>query len=270
MTERDPEASDTQATYVFAVCRGVNPAAFTGLPGVGDEEVRTLPLGTLTAVVQSVEAADFTEEVWQGRLSDQLELERYARAHHEVVSAAAVCCPTVPLPLATLYLDDERARQGLAEEAERFHSVLRRIAHHAEWGVKVYAPAEPANDTVAAAPLPTAPSDRTRPSPGAGLAYLDRKRGIQQRREQHRDEALRIAETVDAEVRVLATAFRRLRPQAPQLTGQRPVQVLNATYLVADHRADDLALLTRTLRERTGVRIELSGPWVPYSFVGEV
>ncbi|MEU5062018.1 MULTISPECIES: GvpL/GvpF family gas vesicle protein [unclassified Streptomyces] len=270
MTERGPEGSDTLATYVFAVCRGVDPEAFTGLPGVGGEEMRALPLGTLTAVVQSVDAADFTDQAWQSRLSDQRELERYARAHHEVVSATAACCPTVPLPLATLYLDDERARQGLTEEAERFHTVLRRIAHHAEWGVKVYAPEEAADDTVATAPLAATPSERTRPSPGAGLAYLDRKRGIQRRREQHRDEALRIAETVDTEVRGLATAFRRLRPQALQLTGQRHVQVLNATYLVADHRADDLALLTRTLRERTGVRIDLSGPWVPYSFVGEV
>ncbi|MEU8252524.1 GvpL/GvpF family gas vesicle protein [Nonomuraea sp. NPDC048916] len=28
--------------------------------------------------------------------------------------------------------------------------------------------------------------------------------------------------------------------------------------------------MARTLRKRTGADIELSGPWVPYSFVGEV
>lgn len=48
------------------------------------------------------------------------------------------------------------------------------------------------------------------------------------------------------------------------------MHVLNATYLVADQRAEELAALVRALGERTGTRIELTGPWVPYSFVGEV
>ena len=56
----------------------------------------------------------------------------------------------------------------------------------------------------------------------------------------------------------------------PHGSGDRRVQVLNATYLVARERADSLMPLTRTLRDTTGADIELSGPWVPYSFVGEV
>lgn len=271
MTDRGPAVPEAQATYVFAVCRDVDPAAVRDLPGVDDAEpVRALPLGTLTAVVQSVPPADFTDEAWQSRLSDQRELERYARAHHEVVSATAAAAPTVPLPLATLYLNDERARLALAEQADRFHTALRRTARHAEWGVKVYAPTEAQAAPDPVAPSPTAVSARTRPAPGAGLAYLERKRGMQQRRERRHDDALRTAEVVDAEVSRLATAFRRLRPHGAPHSGDRDVQVLNATYLIADHRAPELVQLTRTLRERTGARIELSGPWVPYSFVGEV
>ncbi|MEU2583516.1 GvpL/GvpF family gas vesicle protein [Streptomyces avermitilis] len=271
MTERGPEPSDAKATYVFAVCWNPDPAAVAGLPGVTDEApVGTLPLGALTAIVQPVRAGDFTDEAWQARLSDQRELERYARAHHVVVAAAAACCPTVPLPMATLYHGAERAREALTHEADRFQAALERIAHHAEWGVKVYAPACPPDDMGRTPVRRTAPTERSRPAPGAGLAYLDRKRGLQERRERRQDEALRAAEAVDAEVRGLATASRRLRPHGSQAAGDRRVQILNATYLVAEHRADELALLARTLRERTGADIELSGPWVPYSFVGEV
>ncbi|MGW7721186.1 GvpL/GvpF family gas vesicle protein, partial [Streptomyces chartreusis] len=180
MTEYGPAVSGTQATYVFAVCRDVDPAALRDLPGVDDTEpVRALPLGTLTAVVQSVPAADFTDEAWQSRLSDQRELERYARAHHEVVSAAAAGSPTVPLPLATLYHGDERARQALTEQADRFHSALRRTARHAEWGVKVYAPAEP---PVAPGPNeknPDGPCEPERPAPRGRHAEQERKRGRQ-------------------------------------------------------------------------------------------
>jgi hypothetical protein len=269
MTERGPELSG-DTIYVFAVCRKPDPSVVVGLPGVTDEApVRALPLGALTAIVQSVRASDFTDEVWQARLSDQRELERYARAHHDVVAAVAACCPTVPLPMATLYHGEDRAREALAKEADRFNAALKRIARHAEWGVKVYTPPCPRDDTVQTVPRRVAPTERSRPAPGAGLAYLNRKRGAQERRERSQDEALRTAEEVDTEVRGLATASRTLRPHV-QPAGERRVQVLNATYLVAEHRADELALLAQTLRERTGAEIELSGPWVPYSFVGEV
>ncbi|MFC6066868.1 GvpL/GvpF family gas vesicle protein [Streptomyces ochraceiscleroticus] len=256
------------ATYVFAVTRTLDPAVVADLGGMSaGEPVRTLPLGSLVGVVQSVPAHDFTDEAWQQRLSDPHDLERCARAHNEVVSASAAYGPVIPLPLATLYLSDTRARQALESEADRFHAVLRRIAHHAEWGVKVYSsPAPPP----AGADRPVPSADRGRPAPGAGLAYLERKRGLQQRREQCLEQSLRIAEEVDAELGKLATAARRLRTHGRRPSDAQGSQVLNATYLVAEQRAQEFAELTRALRGRTEARIELSGPWVPYSFISEV
>ncbi|MDX3379371.1 GvpL/GvpF family gas vesicle protein [Streptomyces sp. ME02-6991-2A] len=267
------QAPGTGVTYVFAVCRGtraVNTADVTGLAGMpGGAAVRLLPSGPLTAVVQTVPAADFTDEVWQSRLSDRQEIETYARAHHEVVSAAAVHGPAVPLPLATLYHDDDRARRALDDEAHRFHGVLKRIAHHAEWGVKVYEPEPPAAPEERE-PAPVGSGGREAPAPGAGLAYLNRKRGVQERRERRREQALSVAESVDAELRVLAAASRRLRTHGAVPGGDGRVHVLNATYLVAERRAGELTERVRALGERTGACIELTGPWVPYSFVGEV
>lgn len=270
MTERGPEQiSDANALYVFAVCKAPDPAVFAGLSGVAvDERLRRLRFDELTAIVQTVRAADFTDEVWQARMSDRDELERYARAHHEVVSAAAASCPTVPLPLATLYHGEKRARQALLGEAERFRAALERTADHSEWGVKVYA-AESSEPEPGPAPIPP-PAARSRPAPGAGLAYLERRRGAQERRERRHEDVLRLAETVDAAFRNVAAAARRLRLHSPEPAGKGHVHVLNATYLVAEHRAAEFRALTRALRDTTGARIDISGPWVPYSFVGEV
>ncbi|TXS38424.1 GvpL/GvpF family gas vesicle protein [Streptomyces sp. OR43] len=273
MRERSGETSDTNAIYVYAVCRAAEgELSLGGLHGVsGDEPVRSLCFGSLTAVVQTVRAADFTDEVWQARLADETELERYARAHHEVVSAVAARFPTVPLPLATLYHGEERAGLALAKESARFRTALKRIAHHAEWGVKVYAPVTGNESHRATQERPAVtPAERPRPAPGAGLAYLERKRNLQSQREQRQADSLRVADAVDADVSRMAAASRRLRPHAGGAAGDKRVQVLNATYLVAEHRAAELALLAASLRERTGAEIEVSGPWVPYSFVGEV
>ncbi|MFJ3733394.1 MULTISPECIES: GvpL/GvpF family gas vesicle protein [Streptomyces] len=270
MTDRETEQVSAESVlYVFAVCRLPDPTAFAGLPGVAaGEALRRLRFGELTAIVQTVRAADFTDEAWQARMADRGELERYARAHHDVVSAAAVSCPTVPLPMATLYHGEERAQQALLAETERFLAALRRTADHSEWGVKVYK-AAPAVSVPARTRPATSPGS-SRPTPGAGLAYLERKRGAQAQRERRHEDSLRLAETVDAAFQGLAAAGRRLRLHVPETTGTGHVQVLNATYLVAEHRAAELAPLTRALQESTGARIDVSGPWVPYSFVGEV
>ncbi|MEU0134020.1 GvpL/GvpF family gas vesicle protein [Streptomyces sp. NPDC006296] len=270
MTDRGPEQGTAgSALYVFAVCRQPDPSALTGLPGVATgEALRRLRFGELTAIVQTVRAADFTDDAWQARMADRGELERYARAHHDVVAAVAASCPTVPLPMATLYHGEERARQALLDETERFRTVLRRITDHSEWGVKVYA-AEAAASEPARTRLGT-PARDSLPTPGAGLAYLERKRGAQVRRDRRHEDSLRLAETVDAAFRGLAVAGRRLRLHAPEPTGTSCIQVLNATYLVAEGRAAELEPLTRALRESTGARVDISGPWAPYSFVGGV
>lgn len=257
----------TTATYVYAVSRRLDPAVLSGLAGLAEGfPVRTLPLGPLTAVVQHVPAAEFTQDAWQQRLSDRAELERCARAHHEVVTAAAACGPTVPLPLATLYRGDERVQQALRADRDRFAAALARIEGHAEWGVKVSLPT--------AAPEPPragSPGSGGGPSGGAGRAYLERKRGLHRAREQHHDRALQTAEDIDAALSRLATATRRLRPHTPEMTGERHrLQVLNAAYLVTTVREKELLDAVETLRHRTGAEVEVSGPWVPYSFVGEV
>ncbi|WP_329459585.1 GvpL/GvpF family gas vesicle protein [Streptomyces sp. NBC_01497] len=261
------QGPDSGATYVFAVCGRIAPSALTALPGLAENSpVRALPFGDLTAVVQHVDAAEFTEEAWQERLLDERELERCARAHHQVVSAAAACGPTVPLALATLYRTDERACSALQQDIERFRNALRRIDGRVELGVKVYAPtavpprAEP----------PRTPGIRDTPAPGAGRAYLERKRGLHQEREQCHTDALRTADTVDSALLVLAAAGRRLRAHGQKTSEARGVQVLNATYLVEADRAGEFGEAVRSLQGRTGASIEMTGPWVPYSFAGEV
>ncbi|KAK1186210.1 GvpL/GvpF family gas vesicle protein [Streptomyces sp. NBS 14/10] len=248
-------------TYAFAVCRRCDPGALVGLPGLDDATpVRTLAAGPLTAVVQDLSAVDFAEDALRQRLTDRDELERCARAHHEVIMAASAVTPTVPLPFATLYLGDARARAALREKEESFLAALGRFTGRVEWGVKVYT-----------APAPPASSPAPSPTPGAaaggGRAYLDRVRSRHQGREQRQNEALQAAERVDAVVRGLAVAARRLRPHGVEVTGAHRTHVLNAAYLINSARESELRAALEALRgEETAVQIELSGPWAPYSF----
>jgi hypothetical protein len=260
-------ATPRAATYVFAVGRTVDPTALRGLPGLAPgAAVRPLRCGPLTAVVQHLPEEEAHEEAWRARLSDPGALERTARAHHEVVGAVARHDTAVPLALGTVYRGDDRARAALAADAARFEAALRRIDGCDEWGVKVY----PGTLTPPPqAPPHTAPhtaSHTAPPGAGGGRAYLERRRAEQRERERRRYDAQRAADAVDAGLRVLARDARRLRPHTAQAGGAPAPQVLNAAYLVA--RSDEAAFARAldALRRRTGARIDVTGPWVPYSF----
>ncbi|MFF9861730.1 GvpL/GvpF family gas vesicle protein [Streptomyces tendae] len=226
----------------------------------GHEEggpLRVLHAGGLCLVVQDVPADLFGEEALTERLNRPEDLERCARAHHRGVEAAAGRGPVVPLPMATLYRGDLTAARAVADRRQVLDTLLDRLRDRTEWAVKVHA-AEAAPGAAAA----TGSGD-------GGRAYLSR---VSARRREQRGalgKAQTEAEAVDAALRRHAVAATRHRPQSERLTGRRAPQLLNAAYLVADaRRADFTAALARFTAggAHPAVRVDASGPWIPYSF----
>ena len=60
-------------------------------------------------------------------------------------------------------------------------------------------------------------------------------------------------------------------PQFPQLSGVRPPALLNAAYLI--DAADGVTFTAAVAGQATAhpeLRVELTGPWPPYSFAADV
>jgi len=271
-----PDDADGTSLCVFAVCAAAPdgpPVQVAGAPGHAEGgPLSLLPLdGELAAVVQEVPAARFTEEALRRRLADPAALESCARAHHAVVTAASAAGPVVPLPLATLFADHRRAHAVLTESLPRFRSAVDRVRGRAEWAVKVHLRRD---DTPPARATPghgTVP-DAVAGSPGAGRAYLSRVRGREQQRVSRRDAAAAAAQRVHEAASAVAAGSVRLRPHGQEITGKDRVQVMNAAYLVDEARGAELAAAVAVVRAEVaggGIEIEVSGPWVPYSFTAE-
>ncbi|WP_282087008.1 GvpL/GvpF family gas vesicle protein [Streptomyces tendae] len=249
----------------FAVTR--TPPDPAGLAAArGHEEggpLRVLRSGGLCLVVQDVPAALFGQEALAERLNRPEDLERCARAHHRGVEAAAGRGPVVPLPMATLYRGDLTAARAVAARQQVLETLLDRLRDRTEWAVKVHA-AEAAPEA-AGEPGAVAPAG----SGDGGRAYLSRVSARRREQQGARGKALAEAEAVDAALRRHAVAATRHRPQSERLTGRRAPQLLNAAYLVADaRRADFTAALARFAAggAHPAVRVDASGPWIPYSF----
>ena len=252
--------AELAATYVYAIGRDLDPAPLRGLRGVAGEPVRVVEHAGLRAVVGSVGLEDFGEEPLRRALEDPRRLEALLRAHHRVVQAAAGAGAALPLRLATVYRGDGRVRELLEERRASFEAALSLVAGRAEWGVKVCV--DPA--ALAAGPAPAAAAA------GPGTAYLQRRRAEEQSRQVAWDRAMALAERVHAALARVAAASRRHPPQDPRLSGHTGWMVLNGAYLVDDGRQEALARVVAGFHDPDrGVRLELTGPWAPYSFTGD-
>ena len=244
--------------YAYAITRDLAPDDLAGRRGIGDAPIRLVEHGLLGAVVSEVDLDEFGEDGLRRNLEDLTWLEMVATAHDNVARDVAGRVPTVPLRLATVFLGEDSLRDRLAELADTASAALDRVTGRGEWSVKVYGDqqAEPA------------PADDPAPSgAGAGRAYLLQRRAATQRREEATRSDAELGATMHDRLREAAVASRRLAPQDRRLSRHRGEMVLNGAYLVDNDRVDSFTALVDELGGlHEHVRVELGGPWPPYSF----
>lgn len=249
-------------SYGYAVTRAdaALEEALSRVRGVAGAPVRLVGAQGLAVVVSSVPESDFGETALKARLEDLDWLESVARAHHSVVEAVFARTTVLPLRLATLHLDDNRVRDMLDRRADEFALLLDQLAGHVEWGVKVYAlPPAPGP------PAPAAVSAATGASPGRD--YLRSR----QRRRRSGEDAWRAARdavlSIDAAARGLAVDRVEHRLQEGELATGPGYNVSNNAYLVPRQGgAEFQERLLGTAGNLDGIRVDITGPWAPYSF----
>lgn len=255
------QAPRRYGVWVHAVTRGVDRNQLDGLTGVGGGPVRLIGPASLAAVVSTVDLTEFGEEPLRHNLEDLDWLESVARSHHQVANAVAQLGPVVPTRLATVHLDDAGVAAELTERGVDLTAALDRVDGRVEWGIKAYA-----------RPVPTGsaePDGADADSPGR--AYLRRRRNQLTAADRSQRAAKEGAAQLHSAAGQLAEAARRHPPQDRQLSGTSDSMVLNGAYLVATDRVEEFTAAVRRLaEERPALRVELTGPWPPYSFAAIV
>jgi hypothetical protein len=227
--------------------------------GVDDVPVRIIVEGALAAVVATVDRDSFSEEALRARLEDLAWLEKLARAHHEVVDRIARNHPVAPVRMATVYLGDERVRAFLSDHRADLVATLDRVRSRSEWGVKGYA--TPATDA--------SEEELDSSSDAPGTAYLLRRRSQRDRTARRHRDLLEAAEDAHGQLAAVAVDSRRYPLQDARLSGRPEPMILNAAYLVDNAQAVKFEERVNAL-SRVDLRLELTGPWAPYSFAASV
>ncbi|MGA2325271.1 MAG: GvpL/GvpF family gas vesicle protein [Bryobacteraceae bacterium] len=255
--------------YLYGIvrCSAIDLSRVAGVGGSCD--VSLVCDGELACAVSPVSRADYSREAMESRAQQLDWLAPRAIRHQQVVlHCLRQTGAVVPLRFGTLCATAGDVRRVLQANQPPFLQLLAFLQGREEWGVKVFAnpdlavqavePAEGAGDELAPA------------SPGKAYFMEKKRRKLAQERA-----ILRIAE-LEGEIyeRLLPCAVdaRKRRCQdASSDAPQRPV--LNAALLVDRDKLSVLQELAGRLEadyRSDGITVELSGPWAPYSFCGDL
>ncbi|MBT2387019.1 GvpL/GvpF family gas vesicle protein [Streptomyces sp. ISL-11] len=243
--------------YAYAVARDTDlpEDSLAGVGGVTGGPVRGVRQRGLVALVGTVPAAEFGEAPLRERLEDLGWLERVARGHQRVVDAASARACVLPLRLATVYRDEHGLRRMLAAGHDELDATLDRLDGRAEWAVKLW----------------TDPPDSPPPATGparSGRDYLARRGAEHRAREEDGRRVREAAAEVHGALLTLAEEARLHPARDARLAGGAGHNLLNAAYLVRRERCQAFRTAVGSFADRPdGLRVELSGPWAPYSFV---
>ena len=102
------------------------------------------------------------------------------------------------------------------------------------------------------------------------MAYLKKRRAQMTARQDARRDGVAGAREVHAGLARHAAQARLHPPQSPQLSGERTPMLLNAAYLLRQSEGTGFAeAVAAAAAAHPELRVELTGPWPPYSFAGE-
>jgi hypothetical protein len=218
------------------------------------QDLSTVDMGALRAVVREVDVADFEGDRLEMHLQDPAWLESAVRDHEQVIERFLGGGPVVPMQFGSIFSARDGLESMLAANAAQLETLLERVRGREEWGLKLRI------DVAAAArDLVTAPAAT------GGRAYLERRRAEQQAEGRVAEHAAAVAEDVHRSLADVVDAAARLAIRASAGPG---TLILNGAYLVPEGERTAFFARAEELQRDLGnaYRFDLTGPWPPYSF----
>ena len=236
------------ALYLYAISRASRKPIQVTSPGIdGLHPVGAVACGKFTCWVSPVGQEEFAQSM--ERNMENLEwLALHSVRHQQVVGELAAAVTVIPARFGTIFSGGGALTKDVQRRQRALEKVFRKIEDSDEWGVKVFA------EETAPAPVsvPTA----------SGTDYLRQKAARLKRPAEQKDPELTGFRSELQGIAVAAAA-------SGKISGGQPGLLWQSSFLLPRGRRKqwDRTLQKFVVKWQGRRRIEVNGPWPPYSFV---
>ncbi len=256
-----------QAVYLYCLARADQLNAVSGCGIDQQKALMIAPFKEVVAIYSAVELADFTGPEAEANLQDIGWIGPRALAHENVVAQAANSSPVLPARFGTIFSSFDKLQQLLTTKHDLIVDALDQINNRQEWSLKGYLDKKQAVKKRVAVEAAAKREEFDKLTPGA--RYFQEKKLETAARQSVSVWLNEQIVGIEKELQPFVVEWAGRQPLSREATGKESDMVLNRALLVEIERASKLALVVAEINKRwasSGVVLELSGPWPPYSF----
>ena len=227
--------------------------------------IERLDLANLSAWYKMIDRCDFEGDQGEKNLADIQWLTPRVIAHERVVAAISQQLPFYPSRFGTLFSSQSSLHSFATSVQAPLEGFFHRVAGKLEWGIKFYGDA-----MLAAEILAKRDGIVQNGKPAGGANYL---RLRQMQRERNASTQLLLTQSLEQARTQLQSRYQDIvsRPLiASSVEAKREELIGNLAVLLSDHDSQTIVRWGQDWNEcqlsRTGLRVEITGPWPAYSF----
>ncbi len=252
--------------YVYAIGRAGHPLPARVEAIDGSDQLADVSAAGLAAFITPVDTAEFSQPVIDARSKDVEWLGAIGYRHQNVMAALLRGGTIIPLRAFTLFANEEGLRRHLEAEREKFNRILDRLDGKQEWTLRIEFNPEQWSDALVRRVDSLRDLSEQMSRAAAGKAFLlGKKLDDEKKRASREAEEAVVGEIESAVLEKLACDT--VAESRQQRSGAFP----QINVLINRDEEARLEELRRDLEARyagDGVTLALTGPWPPYSFVG--
>jgi hypothetical protein len=257
--------------YGFIPTKELNKTPLPEHEGFDDKEMLfPLQVDSITAIVSKLEADDYTEEIIEDKINNDLAwLQKKAYHHHEVLMFLNKFYTAVPLSFCTIYNNEGSLVETAASQADDLHSSFAEISGKEEWNLKIYYDEEKVKKLVSENnPLMQRKQQEIKDlSPGR--QFFERKK-IDKLAEKEMDKELNErCNEIHIELSGMAARSDVKKTLGKDATGRKDNMSWNSVFLLNTSEVDDFMNEVMKKEKRlggSGLKMEATGPWPAYHF----
>jgi len=253
-----------EGRYLYCVVNSGEETDF-GQMGIEENLVYTVVFNDIGAVVHRCTAKPYKTE-------DKEKAAEWILAHQYVIDLITKEFGTViPLTFDTIFKGgDETVKKWIGEEYHQLKALLLRLQGKAEYGVQIFFENDFFNKMMEESEeIQGFRKDMENKSSGA--AYLFKKK-LEKRIQIERETSINnyAKELYDHIAKLVEDVKLEPTNRGIREKWQDKQMILNLTCLARKDKIQDLGNMLGEVNKREGFAVRFTGPWPPYSFVGEI
>lgn len=258
-----------QGIYLYCLAR-LSRLPFLPLSGLGVDGRNSLAVATyedLAAVWSPVPLADFSGPEAEERLRDLTWIGPRVIRHQEVVAGVMRHSPVLPVRFGTIFACRDNLEKVLQRHSGAIAGFLDRLTDQEEWAVKGMLDRPGAKERLLSLKLAREAENLVGLTPGKRYFEEQRLRAACDRELQHW--LKEVCRRLWAGLRDYAAEVRERRLLSRETTGSDEDMVWNWALLMPRPAVGGFQARIRDLNAQyapRGLRLEVTGPWPPYSF----